>query len=165
VGVSNYQPAEMLAAIKLFNELKTPFIIHQPKYSMFVRWVEDGLLDALKANGIGCSPFSPLAQGLLSNIYLKGIPADSRAAKAHGFLKEEDVSEEKIKKILLLKEVADARNQSISQLAISWLLRTDVVTSVLLGASSVEQLQQNLVSLENTTFTQAELDKIEAILK
>lgn len=165
VGLSNYQTEQMLPAIELFKELKTPFIIHQPKYSMFERWVEDSLLDALAENGAGCIPFSPLAQGLLTERYLKGIPEGSRASKSTGFLQKDQVTDDRIAKVLQLKELADERGQSISQMAIVWLLRHEVVTSVLIGASSVGQLEQNFAALNCKDFTQEELERIEAILK
>lgn len=166
VGVSNYQPEQTAEMAKILKELRTPFIIHQPRYSMFDRWVEDGLLDTLESNGIGSIVFSPLAQGLLTDRYLDGIPENSRAAKASSpFLVADQITGEKLNQIRALKKIADARNQTISQLAIAWLLRNDVVTSVLIGASSVEQLKQNLVSIENIEFTSQELDEIERILK
>ena len=165
VGISNYTTDQMLPAIKLFNELRTPFIIHQPKYSMFERWVEESLLDSLEENGVGCIPFSPLAQGLLTDKYLKGIPKGSRADKSTGFLQKDQVNESTIGKVQKLKTLADERGQSISQMAIAWLLRHQVVTSVLIGASSVGQLQQNLATLNNKEFSQEELDRIESILK
>ncbi|MEQ9290357.1 MAG: aldo/keto reductase [Cyclobacteriaceae bacterium] len=164
VGISNYTADQTLAAIKLFEELKTPFVIHQPKYSMFERWVEDELLDVLADYGKCCIPFSPLAQGLLTEKYLKGIPEGSRASKDHGFLQKDQVTQDKIGKVLQLQEVAKERGQSITQLAIAWLLRTDVVASVLIGASSVEQISENLGSLDNTTFSESELKRIEGIL-
>ncbi|MCV9385733.1 L-glyceraldehyde 3-phosphate reductase [Reichenbachiella ulvae] len=165
VGISNYKPDQTEAIEAIFRELKTPFIIHQPRYSMFDRWVEDGLLDTLKKLGKGSIVFSPLAQGMLTDRYLDGIPKDSRAAKDSGHLQQDAVTEEKIEKVRKLKVIAEERNQSISQLAVAWLLRHDVVTSVLLGASSVRQLEQNLIALENTSFTEDELDRIESILK
>lgn len=164
VGISNYTADQTLAAIKLFEELKTPFIIHQPKYSMFERWVEDELLDVLADYGKCCIPFSPLAQGLLTEKYLKGIPEGSRASKDHGFLQKDQVTRDKIDKVLQLQEIAKERGQSITQLAIAWLLRTDVVASVLIGASSVQQISENLGSLDNTTFSDNELNRIEGIL-
>ncbi|MFY0628132.1 MAG: L-glyceraldehyde 3-phosphate reductase [Reichenbachiella sp.] len=164
VGISNYRTDQMLSAIELFEELKTPFVIHQPKYSMFERWVEESLLDALKKHGVGCIPFSPLAQGLLTEKYLKGIPSNSRAARSTGFLQKDQVTNERIDQVSKLKEIADKRNQSISQMAIAWLLRHEVVTSVLIGASSVKQLQQNLLSLDNKSFSTEELKQIEEIL-
>ncbi len=140
VGISNYPAEEARKAITLLRELGTPCLIHQPKYSMFVRWVEEGLLDVLGEEGVGCIPFSPLAQGLLTNKYLKGIPADSRAAKAHGFLKEEEVTPQRVGQIQQLNEIAVQRNQSLAQMALAWLLKDDRVTSVLIGASSPAQL-------------------------
>ena len=165
VGLSNYKTAQMLPAIELFKELKTPFVIHQPRYSMFERWVEDDLLEALKANGIGCIPFSPLAQGVLTEKYLNGIPEGSRAAKSTGHLKVDQVTDERVSKVRKLKVISDRRGQSISQMAIAWLLKSEQVTSVLIGASSVTQLDQNLGSLKNKSFSQEELDEIEQILK
>jgi L-glyceraldehyde 3-phosphate reductase len=140
-------------------------LIHQPKYSMFVRDPEDGLLDVLSENGVGCIPFSPLAQGLLTDRYLHGIPTDSRAAKSHGFLHPEEVSEQRIDQVKALKALADDRGQSISQFAIAWLLRSSQITTVLIGASSVEQLSSNLGSIQNTRFSQDELKLIDTILK
>lgn len=165
VGVSNYQPEQTEEITKIFKELRTPFIIHQPRYSMFDRWVEDGLLDTLENHGVGSIVFSPLTQGLLTDKYLKGIPENSRAAKESGFLKSDQVTEEKINKVLALQKIAETREQTISQLAIAWLLRRDVVTSVLIGASSVDQLQQNLASIDNIEFSDSELQEIENILK
>lgn len=164
VGISNYLPEQTEAIEAIFRELKTPFIIHQPRYSMFDRWVEDGLLETLEKLGKGAIVFSPLAQGMLTDRYLEGVPEDSRAAKASGHLQLDAVTEEKINKVRQLKVIAKERGQSIAQLAVAWLLRHEVVTSVLLGASSVGQLEQNLKSLDNTSFTEEELTRIEAIL-
>lgn len=164
VGISNYQPAQTEEIAAIFKELRTPFIIHQPRYSMFDRWVEGGLLDTLRTLKKGTIVFSPLAQGILTDRYLDGIPDGSRASKGH-FLKKNQLTDEKMDKVRALGELAKERGQSISSLAISWLLRHEVITSVLLGASSVEQLDANLKSLENTTYTQNELDRIEEILK
>jgi L-glyceraldehyde 3-phosphate reductase len=165
VGISNYQPAEAAEAIGILRELGTPCLIHQPKYSMFVRWVEDGLLDLLEEEGVGCIPFSPLAQGLLTSKYLKGIPEGSRAAKSHGHLQEEEVTEGKIDKIRQLNELAQERGQSLAQMALAWLLKDKRVTSVLIGASSPAQLADSLKSLRNTSFSSDELERIETILK
>jgi L-glyceraldehyde 3-phosphate reductase len=164
VGISNYQPAEAAEAIRILRELGTPCLIHQPKYSMFVRWVEDGLLDLLEEEGVGCIPFSPLAQGLLTSKYLKGIPEGSRAAKSHGHLKEEEVTEEKLDQIRLLNELAQGRDQSLAQMALAWLLKDKRVTSVLIGASSPAQLADSLKSLRNISFSSDELERIETIL-
>jgi L-glyceraldehyde 3-phosphate reductase len=164
-GISSY-PADLTRkATEILKEMNVNCLIHQPKYSMFNRWVEDGLLDVLGDNGIGCIPFSPLEQGLLTNKYLKGIPAGSRAANPNGFLKVEDVTEQRISKVKLLNEIAAKRNQSLAQMAIAWLLKDPRITSVLVGVSSVEQLDDNLKTLENTNFSQLELEKIESILK
>jgi len=165
VGISNYQAAEAEQAFEILKRLGTPCLIHQPKYSMFVRWVEEGLLDMLEQYGVGCIPFSPLAQGLLTDRYLKGIPRDSRAAKPHGFLQEEEVSEEKIRKVKKLNDLAKKRGQSLAQMALAWLLKDKRVTSVLIGASSVEQLDNNLDTLKNLEFAENELASIETILQ
>jgi L-glyceraldehyde 3-phosphate reductase len=164
-GISNYPAEEARKAIKILRQLGTPCLIHQPKYSMFVRWVEEGLLDVLEEEGVGCIPFSPLAQGLLTNKYLKGIPAGSRAAKAHGFLKEEEVTPERVKQIQQLNEIAVQRGQSLAQMALAWLLKDQRVTSVLIGASSPEQLADSLQCLKSKPFTSDELAAIEKILK
>lgn len=165
VGLSNYDAEQTRQALHILEEMRVSCLIHQPKYSMFVREPENGLLDVLSEKGVGCIPFSPLAQGLLTDRYLKGIPADSRAAKSHGFLHPEEVSEQRIGQVIALKTIADARGQSISQLAIAWLLRTSAITTVLIGASSVDQLSSNLGSIQNTRFSPDELNAIEAILK
>jgi L-glyceraldehyde 3-phosphate reductase len=164
-GISNYPADEARKAIKILKDLGTPCLIHQPKYSMFVRWVEEGLLDVLEEEGVGCIPFSPLAQGLLTNKYLKGIPADSRAAKSHGFLKEEEVSPERVKQIQALNEIALQRNQTLAQMALAWLLKDQRITSVLVGASSPEQLADSLQCLKSREFGLDELEAIEKILK
>ena len=164
-GISNYDAQQAEQAITILKSLGTPCLIHQPKYSMFVRWVEDGLLNVLEENGVGCIAFSPLAQGLLTDRYLRGIPEDSRAAKPTGFLKTSEVTEERIVVIKKLNDVAKKRNQSLAQMALTWLLKDKRVTSVLIGASSVEQLSNNLAALSNTDFTTEELSAIETILK
>jgi L-glyceraldehyde 3-phosphate reductase len=164
-GVSNYKPAEAAKAFKILKDLGTPCVIHQPKYSMFERWVEDGLLNLLESEGVGCIPFSPLAQGLLTNKYLKGIPADSRAAKPHGFLKEEQVTQPVLDKIRALNNMAEQRGQTLAQMALAWLLKDKRVTSVLIGASKPEQLADSLRCRANINFSATELDDIEKILK
>ena len=164
-GISNYDAEQAKQAIEILKHLGTPCLIHQPKYSMFVRWVEDGLLDVLEHNGVGCIAFSPLAQGLLTDRYLKGIPEDSRAAKATGFLQTSEVTEDKISRVKKLNELAQQRKQSLAQMALAWLLKDKRVTSVLIGASSVEQLNNNLDSLNNLNFSEEELVSIENILK
>jgi L-glyceraldehyde 3-phosphate reductase len=163
-GISNYPPEQTAEAAAILKELGTPCLIHQVKYSMFVRTPEEGLLDVLGEKGIGCIAFSPLAQGLLTDRYLKGIPENSRASNPNGFLKAEDITEEKIKIIVALNDIAQSRNQSLAQMALAWLLKDNRITSVLIGASSVGQLQNNIDALGNIDFTQAELDRIEAIL-
>ena len=164
-GISNYPAEEARKAIQILRQLGTPCLIHQPKYSMFVRWVEEGLLDVLEEEGVGCIPFSPLAQGLLTNKYLKGIPPGSRAAKEHGFLKEEEVTPARVQQIQQLNEIAIQRGQSLAQMALAWLLKDQRVTSVLIGASSPEQLADSLQCLKSKPFTSDELEKIEKILK
>ena len=164
VGLSNY-PAPLAAqAMDMLRELGTPCLIHQPRYSMFDRWVEGGLLDVLADQGVGCIPFSPLAQGMLSNRYLQGIPADSRAGKAHGFLKSEHITEARLAQIRALNELAQARGQSLAQMALAWLLKDPRITSVLVGASSAEQLRDSLACLAHLDFAADELVAIEAIL-
>jgi len=164
-GISNY-PAELaVQAADILKQMGTPCLIHQPKYSMFERWAENGLLKVLETKGMGCIAFSPLAQGLLTNKYLKGIPENSRAGKAHGALKSGQITPEILGKINALNEIASERNQSLAQMAIAWLLKDDRVTSVLIGASSVEQLADNVLSLNNLNFDDYELERIETILR
>jgi L-glyceraldehyde 3-phosphate reductase len=165
VGISNYGTEEAARAIALLRQLGTPCLIHQPRYSLFDRWVEDGLLDLLDQEGVGCIPFSPLAQGLLTDKYLGGIPAGSRAARKSGFLQPEQVTEEKIGRAWQLNDLARERGQTLAQLALAWLLRNPRVTSVLIGASRPEQLQDSLQCLENLHFEPQELEKIEEILR
>jgi L-glyceraldehyde 3-phosphate reductase len=165
VGISNYPAEEAARAIKILNELGTPCLIHQPKYSMFERWVEGGLLDVLEQSGVGCIPFSPLAQGLLTNKYLHGIPEDSRAHKSTGFLQENQITPEAVAKAQKLNELAQQRGQTLAQMAIAWLLKDPRVTSVLIGVSKRQQLMDCLGASNNTTFSQEELNKIEEILK
>ncbi|MBO9617675.1 MAG: L-glyceraldehyde 3-phosphate reductase [Niabella sp.] len=165
VGISNYRKEEAAKAFKILKELGTPCLIHQPKYSMFERWVEDGLLDLLEKEGVGCIPFSPLAQGLLTNKYLKGIPKNSRAAKKHGFLQKSEITPERMHQITALNEVAKKRGQSLAQMALAWLLKDKRVTSVLVGASSSEQLLDSLQCLKNEKFSKEELSAIEKVLK
>jgi L-glyceraldehyde 3-phosphate reductase len=164
VGISNYDAVEAAKAFKLLKEMGTPCLIHQPKYSMFERWVEDGLMEVLKENGVGCIPFSPLAQGLLTDKYLHGIPADSRVATSGVFLNESNITPEKIEIISKLNDVAKSRDQKLAHMAISWLLKDDRVTSVLIGASKPEQVTDSIKALDNIIFSQQELDQIDAIL-
>lgn len=165
VGISSYSAQETIKAIKILKDLGTPCLIHQPKYSMLDRWVEDELLDVLVEKGIGCIPFSPLAQGLLSDKYINGIPKDSRANKPHGFLQKEHITDAVLSKIKALNELAKIRNQSLAQMAIAWLLQNKAVTSVLIGVSSVNQLNNSLAAVSNTHFEEYELAKINQILE
>ncbi|AEI50008.1 L-glyceraldehyde 3-phosphate reductase [Runella slithyformis] len=164
VGISGYTAENTAKAIRILKDLGTPCLIHQPKYSMLERWVEGGLLDVLEETGVGCIPFSPLAQGLLTDKYLKGIPSDSRAAKEHGFLKTSQITPETLLKIEKLNALALERGQTLAQMALAWLLKDARVTSVLIGASRVSQLQDSLKCLDNQIFSPEELSKIEDIL-
>ncbi len=164
-GISNYNPEQTRKAVGILRSLGTPCLIHQPKYSMFHREPEEGLLDVLGEEQVGTIVFSPLAQGLLTGRYLKGIPQDSRAARPNIFLNKEDLSNEVMEKIRKLNEIAQQRGQSLAQMAISWLLKDERITSVLIGASSSKQLLDNLGAIENLVFTQEELMLIENILK
>lgn len=164
-GISNYNPEMTKRASEILHASGTPCLIHQPRYSMLDRWVEDGLLSTLEEEGIGCIAFSPLAQGLLSNKYLHGIPEDSRAAKPHGFLQKSVITKELVNKLKKLNTLAQERGQSLAQMALSWVLVKPQVTSVLIGARNVAQLEDSLKCLENTEFTSEELSKIEVILK
>lgn len=164
IGLSNYQTTEFIKAVEILNRLGTPCIIHQPKYSMFERWVEESLLDTLEKYQVGCIPFSPLAQGLLTNKYLKGIPDDSRWAKPHGFLNDQYATPDKIEKVKKLNAIAEGRNQTLAQMAIAWLLKDQRVTTVLVGASKPAQLADSLKCLQNIKFEQEELTKIDDIL-
>jgi L-glyceraldehyde 3-phosphate reductase len=164
-GISNYPAEEADKAIQILKKLGTPCLIHQPKYSMFERWVEDGLLDVLEKDGVGCIPFSPLAQGLLTNKYLHGIPQDSRAAKPTGFLQTDQVTDARISQVKKLNDIALQRGQTLAQMALAWLLKDNRVTSVLIGASRPEQLADSLKCLDNIAFSKEELTKIEEILK
>jgi len=163
-GISSYNAKQTAAAAKILRELGTPCLIHQPKYSMFDRWVESGLLDVLGKEGIGGIAFCPLAQGLLTDRYLHGIPTDSRANKPHGFLKKNDVDEHRLRQVHALGEVAAARSQTLAQMALAWVLRDDRMTSALIGASRVEQIEQNVAALANLAFSQDELRRIDTIL-
>ena len=163
-GISNYSAEMTKRASEILKKLGTPCLIHQPKYSMFERWVENGLLDTSEKEGIGVIVFSPLAQGLLTNRYLDGIPEGSRAAKSWGYLREDQVGPA-LQKVKMLNEIAKLRGQSLAQMAIAWLLKDNRVTSVLIGASSVAQLKDNLVSTNNLVFSDDELNGIEKILK
>jgi L-glyceraldehyde 3-phosphate reductase len=163
-AVSNY-PAELTRqATAILREMRVPFVLHQPKYSMFERGPEDALLGVLREEGVGCIVYSPLAQGLLTDRYLRDIPADSRAAKPHGFLKEEAVTEERRAQLVRLNEIAAARGQTLAQLALAWVLRRPEVTSALIGASRVRQLEDNVAAIDNLALSPAELEEIERVL-
>lgn len=162
VGISNYQPEEAAQAFKILKELGTPCLIHQPRYSLFDRWIENGLLDLLGNAGVGAICFSPLAQGMLTNKYIKGLPKDSRALKDSPFLNATQVLE-MLPKINALNEIAISRNQNLAQMAISWILRDERITSVLIGASKTEQILDSIKAIENTVFTDEELVKINSI--
>ncbi|MEN8776514.1 MAG: L-glyceraldehyde 3-phosphate reductase [Polaribacter sp.] len=164
VGISNYQPERAAKAFKILKELGTPCIIHQPRYNLFDRWIEDGLLDLLDNSGVGAICFSPLAQGMLTNKYINGLPQDSRAVKESPFLNTGQVLEH-LPKIKALNEIAENRNQNLAQMAISWILKDDRITSVLIGASKTDQIIDSLKATENTSFSDDELNNINAVLK
>ena len=163
-GISSYDAQQTQAAAEVLRRLGTPCLIHQPKYSMFERKIEAVLLDVLKKESIGCIAFCPLAQGLLTDRYLNGIPSDSRANKRDAFLKKNDVTEDALEKVRALSEVARSRGQSIAQLALAWVLRDPRMTSALIGASRVEQIEQNVAALANLRFSSDELARIDGIL-
>lgn len=164
-GISNYSAEQTTRAAGILRQLGTPCLIHQPKYSMFERTPErTGLFEVLTKEGIGCIAFTPLAQGLLTNRYLQGIPADSRASKPHGFLKQKDIDEHRIRQIRALNGIAQQRGQSLAQMALAWVLRQPGMTSALIGASRVEQIEQNVGALSNLEFSAEELKNIDAVL-
>jgi L-glyceraldehyde 3-phosphate reductase len=165
VGLSNYGVEETKQAIGILRELGTPLLIHQPAYSMFNRWVEDGLTDLLQEEGVGSIAFVPLAQGLLTNRYINGIPKDSRALKPNSFLNEGDVSEEVLIKVRKLNEIAHERGQSLAQMALAWVLREQKITSALIGASKVSQLEENVATLDNLYFSEEEIKLIDEVLR
>jgi len=163
-GISNYNAERTREAVQVLRKMGTPCLIHQMKYSMLVRKPEEGLLTVLDKDGVGCIAFSPLAQGLLTDRYMKGIPAGSRASKRHGFLRKKDITPELMQKIRKLNRVAKIRGQTLAQMALAWLLKDQRVTSVLVGASSVEQLRENINALNNLFFEEEELNILEQIL-
>ena len=165
VGISNYPADKAREASRILKSLGTPCLIHQPKYSMFERWVEDGLLQTLKEEGIGCIAFSPLAQGLLTDRYLQGIPEGSRASKAHGFLKPAHITDDKIAIVQKLNALAQKRGQTLAQMALAWVLRHEEMTSVLIGASKVSQIDDAVGILNRLEISAGELQEIEDILK
>ncbi|VAX23580.1 L-glyceraldehyde 3-phosphate reductase [hydrothermal vent metagenome] len=164
VGLSNYDHIQTEKAVKILNELGTPILIHQPKYNMFTRWIESDLLSVLEDKGIGCISFSPLAQGMLTDKYINGIPADSRAANKHGFLQPEAITKSAVAKIKKLNKVAQERDQTLAQLALVWNLRNKGMTSVLIGARSVRQIEENINSINNLEISEEELKTIDEIL-
>ena len=163
-GISMYPSELTRQAARILHQMGTPCLIHQPNYSLLDRWVEDGLMDVLAEEGIGCIVFSPLEQGFLTNRYLKGIPADSRAGKPDTYLSQEDVTEEKVGKVRKLNEIAQKRGQSMAQMALAWVLRQPAVTSALVGASRVSQVEDSVATLNKLDFSQEELSAIEKIL-
>jgi L-glyceraldehyde 3-phosphate reductase len=167
VGISNYPAAETQKAIEFLNSLGTPLLIHQAKYSMLVRWVEDGLLDVVEKNGIGCVAFSSLAQGILTNKYLSGIPKDSRAAsgRGNGALESNVLTEQILNKVHQLNEIAQQRGQSMAQMALAWILKDQRMSSLIIGASKPEQVVDSIQCLNNYDFSNDELNSIERILK
>jgi L-glyceraldehyde 3-phosphate reductase len=164
VGISSYGPEQTRQASKILKSLGTPCLIHQPSYSMFNRWIEEGLLDVLRAEGIGCIVFSPLAQGLLTNRYLDGIPEDSRAAKPAIFLQRDDITDEYLWKAQRLNAIAQERGQTLAQMSVAWVLRHPVMTSALVGTSKVSQVEDNVTALNHLSFTDQELAAIDSIL-
>ncbi len=164
VGISQYKPSEAAKAVKMLRDLGTPCLIHQPNYNMFDRWIEQGLTDVLENEGVGCIVFSPLAQGMLTDKYIKGIPADSRAGKAHAALKPEVITQDVIDKVVKLNDLAQQRGQALAQMAVAWVLNNRTVTSALIGASKVAQIEDAVAALEHKSFSEAELNEIDSIL-
>ena len=164
VGISSYDPEQTAKASAILKSLGTPCLIHQPKYSMMDRWVEDGLLDVLEEEGIGCIAFCPLAQGLLTGKYINEIPKDSRALKPQASFSSENITDDVRKKLVALNEIAAGRGQSLAQMALAWVLRDERVTSALIGASRIEQIEENAAVIEKLDFTSEELSAIDAVL-
>ena len=164
IGISQYKPKETKKAIQILRELGTPLLIHQPKYNMFDRWIEDGLTEVLEQECVGSIVFSPLAQGLLTNRYLNGIPSDSRAGNDGRFLNKDHITKSKLETILQLNRIAQDRNQTLAQMAIAWTLRNPVITSSLIGASKVSQIEDIVGALNNLKFSTEELNKIDNLL-
>ena len=164
VGISNYNPEQAKTAIETLEKLGTPCLIEQPSYSMLNRWIEDGLTDVLREKKVGCICFAPLASGILTGKYLNGIPADSRAGHDPRYLKPQSITDEKLDKVRKLAVIAERRGQKLSQLALSWVLRDEVVTSALIGASRPEQITENIEAVKKTSFTAEELKEIDEVL-
>ncbi|AJQ93888.1 L-glyceraldehyde 3-phosphate reductase [Gynuella sunshinyii] len=165
VGISNYSPEQTEQAIAILNDLGTPLLIHQPRYNLFDRHIENGLTNTLRTHKVGSIVFSPLAQGLLTDKYLQGVPQNSRAArKEQIYLSEQDVAASQLDRVRQLNEIASSRNQSLAQLALAWVLRDEVVTSAIIGASRLSQIEDSVGALDNLLFSEAELAKIDAIL-
>jgi L-glyceraldehyde 3-phosphate reductase len=164
VGISSYPPEQTRQAARILRELGTPCLIHQPSYYMFDRWIGDGLRDVLAEEGIGCIVFSPLAQVLVTDKYLSGIPEGSRAAKPHGFLRPAHIAEEQLTQVRQLNGIAQARGQTLAPMALAWVLRHPGMTSALVGASRTGQIKDNVAALDNLDFTGEELEAIEGIL-
>jgi L-glyceraldehyde 3-phosphate reductase len=164
VGISQYNSEQTINAVKILRELGTPCLIHQPVYNMFNRWIEDRLLKVFEREGLGCIVFSPLAQGLLSDKYINGIPKDSRAASPHGFLRQDQITDDKMEKIHKLNSMAQARDQSLAQMAIAWVLRQKQVTSALIGSSSTLQIENCIAALKNLEFSKEEIKEIDIVL-
>jgi L-glyceraldehyde 3-phosphate reductase len=164
VGISSYDAERTAQAARILREMGTPCLIHQPIYNMFNRWIEGDLLNTLEKEGMGCIVFSPLAQGLLTDRYISGIPEESRAAKADTFLSKKDISQEKVSQIRRLQDIAQLRGQKLAQMAIAWISRLSGITSVLVGTSKVSQLEENIAALDRLDFSREEIQEIEKIL-
>ena len=163
-GISQYPPEETRRAAKILRDLGTPCLIHQPKYSLFERWIEGGLTDVLEAEGIGCIAFSPLAQGMLTDRYLDGIPSDSRAGKPNTFLRPDDLTTDRLRQVGRLNTLAQRRGQSLARMALAWVLHNETVTSALIGASKIAQIEDAVAALDNLAFSAEELQEIEKVL-
>ena len=164
-GISSYSPVHTKQAIRILQDLGTPLLIHQPSYNMFDRWIEDGLTDVLLEEGVGSIVFSPLAQGFLTNKYLHGIPEDSRAGRSEQiYLNKDNIQQDKVEKVLKLNEIAKLREQSLAQMAVAWVLNNTAVTSAIIGASKVSQIEDCVAALDNLVFSEQELSQINAIL-
>jgi L-glyceraldehyde 3-phosphate reductase len=163
-GISAYSPDDTRQAVAILDQLGTRCLIHQPRYNMFDRGIEGGLLEVLEGKGVGCIVFSPLEQGLLTDRYLDGIPADSRAAKEHGYLQRDQVSANVLEKVRALGELAKLRDQTLAQMAVAWVLRHPTLTSALIGASRVQQIEDAVAALTNLEFAEVELQNIDKIL-